>query len=105
MVVEAISTDHWCSRMTRFRIGAFFDRVERRAAAEPRVERLMHFMQAITEDHILQASVATAGASLWFTLAFGDGRFLVLLPAAVIAIQRFRRLERDFVPDDDDDWL
>jgi len=91
--------------MTRFRIGAFLDRVERRVADAPRAQRLMHFMQAITEDHILQASVATAGASLWFTLAFGDGRFLVLLPAAVIAIQRFRRLERDFVPDDDDDWL
>ena len=51
----------------------------------------MHFMQAITEDRILQASVAIAGASLWFTLAFGDGRFLVLLPAAIIAVQRFRR--------------
>jgi len=92
--------------MTRFRIDAFLDRVERRVADAPRTQRLMHFMQAITEDRILQASVAIAAASLWFTLAFGDGRFLVLLPAAVIAIQRFRRLERDFVPDDDDDdWL
>ncbi len=91
--------------MTRFRIGAFLDRVERRAADAPWVHRLMHFMHAVTEDRILQASVAIATASLWFTVAFGDGRFLVLLPAAVVAIRRFRRLERDFAPDDDDDWL
>jgi hypothetical protein len=91
--------------MTRFRIGVSLDRVERWAADSPRVELLTHFMQAITEDHILQASVAIAGASLWFTLAFGDGRFLVLLPAAIVAVQRFRQLERDVVPDDDDDWL
>ena len=91
--------------MTRLRIAAFFDRVERQAADTPRAQRLMLFMQAITEDRILQASVAVAAASLWFTLAFGDGRFLVLLPAAVIAFKRFRRLERDFVPEEDDDWL
>jgi hypothetical protein len=30
----------------------------------------------------------------------------VLLPAAVVAVRRFRRLEREFVPDDDeDDWI
>ena len=90
--------------MTRSRIGAFLDRVERRAADAPWVQRLMHFMQAVTEDRILQASVAIAAASLWFTVAFGDGRFLVLLPAAIVAVQRFRQLERDFAPDDDDDW-
>ena len=91
--------------MTRLRIAASLDRAERWAAASPRVGRLTHFMQAITEDHILQASVAIAGASLWFTLAFGDARFLVLLPAAIIAVKRFRILERRIVPDDEDDWL
>jgi hypothetical protein len=91
--------------MTRLRISAFLDRAERRVADAPQAQRLMHFMQAITEDRILQASVAVAAASLWFTLAFGDLRFLVLLPAAVVAIRRFRRLEREFVSDDDDDWL
>jgi hypothetical protein len=50
-------------------------------------------------------SVAVAVASLWLTVAFGDGRFLLLLPAAVIAVRRFRRLERDFAPDDDDEWF
>lgn len=90
--------------MTRFRVSGYLDQVERRAADEPRVQRLMHFMQAITEDRILQASVAIAAASLWFTLAFGDVRFLVLLPAAIIAVRRFRRLERDHAPDDDD-WI
>jgi hypothetical protein len=43
-------------------------------------------------------------ASLWFALAFADGRFLVLFLAAVVAVRRFRRLERDFAPEDDD-WL
>ena len=85
-------------------IGAFFDRAERRVADEPRMKRLMYLMQTITEDRILQGSAGDAGASLCLTLAFGDGRFLVLLPAAIIAVQRFRQLERDFDPDDDD-WL
>jgi hypothetical protein len=57
-----------------------------------------------TGDHILQASVAVTAASLWFTLAFVDARFLVLLPAAVIAVRRFRRLERAVAPDEDEDW-
>jgi hypothetical protein len=51
----------------------------------------------------LQASLAATVASLWFALALGDWRFLVLLPAAVPAVRRFRRLERDAVQDDD--WL
>jgi hypothetical protein len=90
--------------MTRLEIEAFLDRVERRAENAAWVQRLMRFMHAVTEDRILQVSLAVAVASLWFTLAFGDGRFLVLLPVAVVAIRRFRRLERDFAPDDDD-WL
>ncbi len=92
--------------MTRTGIGAFLDRVERQVGEATWARRLTHFMQALTEDHILQASVAVAATSLWFTLAFGDGRFLVLLPAAIIAVRRFRRLERDFAVDDEDeeDW-
>jgi hypothetical protein len=86
--------------MTRFEIDAFLDRLEDSA----RVQRLAHFMQAVTEDRILQLSVALAVASLWFALAFGDGRFLVLFPAAVVAVRRFHRLERDLAPEDDD-WL
>jgi hypothetical protein len=91
--------------MTRLEIGAFFDRVESRVADASWAQRLMYFMQALTEDHVLQASVAVAAASLWFTLAFVDARFLVLLPAAVIAVRRFRQLEREVAPDEDDeDW-
>jgi hypothetical protein len=93
-------------RMTRLRIGGFLDPVEPGAEDAPWVHRLTHFMNAVTEDHILQASIAVAAASLWLTVAFGDARFLVLLPAAVVAVRRFRRLEREFVPDDDeDDWI
>jgi hypothetical protein len=90
--------------MTRLEIGALFDRVESRVEEASWAQRLMHFMQALTEDHILQASVAVTAASLWFTLAFVDARFLVLLPAAVIAVRRFRRLERAVAPDEDEDW-
>ena len=88
------------SRMTRFEIDAFLDRLEDSA----RVQRLAHFMHAVTEDRILQLSVGLVVASLWFALAFADGRFLVLFLAAVVAVRRFRRLERDFAPEDDD-WL
>jgi hypothetical protein len=86
--------------MMRFDIDALLDRVEGSA----RLQRLTHFMNAVTEDRILQLSVALAVASLWFALALGDVRFLVLLLAAVVAIRRFRRLERDVAPDSDD-WL
>jgi hypothetical protein len=86
--------------MTRFEIDAFLDRLE----DSPRVQRLAHFMHVVTEDRILQLSVGLAIASLWFALAFADGRFLVLFLAAVVAVLRFRRLERDFAPEDDD-WL
>jgi hypothetical protein len=82
------------------RFDALLDRVEGSA----RLQRLTHFMHAVTEDRILQLSVALAVASLWFALALGDVRFLVLLLAAVVAIRRFRRLERDVAPDGDD-WL
>jgi len=88
------------SRMTRFEIDAFLDRLEDSA----RVQRLAHFMHVVTEDRILQLSVGLVVASLWFALAFADGRFLVLFLAAVVAVRRFRRLERDFAPEDDD-WL
>jgi len=87
--------------MTRFELDVFLDRVENAAS----VQRLMLFTHAVTEDRILQLSVAVVVASLWFTLAFGDARFLALLLATVVAVWRFRQLERDFVPDDDDDWL
>jgi len=86
--------------MTRFEIDAFLDRLEDSA----RVQRLAHFMHVVTEDRILQLSVGLVVASLWFALAFADGRFLVLFLAAVVAVRRFRRLERDFAPEDDD-WL
>jgi hypothetical protein len=91
--------------MTRLRIGTFFDPVDPRAEDAPWVHRLTHFMNAVTEDRILQVSIAIAVASLWLAVAFGDGRFLVLLPAAVVAVRRFRRLEREVVPDDEDDWI
>lgn len=90
--------------MTSLRIDAFLDRLERRVGEASWAQRLMHFMQALTEDTILQASVAVAAASLLLTLASGDGRFLVLLPAAIIAFRRFKLLEQAVVPDDDDDW-
>lgn len=77
--------------------------LERRAADAQWMQRLTYFMHAVTEDRLLQVSLAAAVASLWFTLAFGDVRFLVLLPAAVVAVRRFRRLERESVQDDD--WL
>lgn len=91
--------------MTRFEIDAFLDRVERRAEGAAWMQRLMHFAHAVTEDRVLQLSTAVAVASLWLALAFGDYRFLVpLLAAAVVTIRRFRGLEGDVVPDDDD-WL
>ena len=83
--------------MTRFDIAD----LERRAEDAVWMQRLMHFMRAVTEDRVLQASLAVTVASLWFTLALGDRRFLVLLPAAVLAVRRFRRLERDALQDDD----
>jgi len=53
-----------------------------------------------------RSRLATVGclvvAALWFALALDDARFLLLLAAAGVAIRRFRQLERDFVPDDDD---
>jgi hypothetical protein len=64
--------------------------------------QLRRFAQAATEDRVLQGSVVVVVASLWFSLAFGDVRFLVLLAAAGVAVRRFRQLEREFVPDDDD---
>lgn len=105
MSERAIGADDWGSAMRDFKIGALLDRAERRVADGSRTQRLMLFMDAITEDHILQVSVALAGASLWLTLAFGDGRFLVLLPAAIVAVQRFRELEQKVPPDEDDDWI
>jgi L-asparagine transporter-like permease len=65
-------------------------------------QRLLQFAHAVTEDRLLQVAVAVAVASLWFSLAFGDPRFLVLLAAAGVAVRRFHQLERDFVPEDDD---
>lgn len=85
--------------MTRFDIAD----LERRAAGAQWMQRLTYFMHAVTEDRLLQVSLAATVASLWFTLAFGDVRFLVLLPAAVVAARRFRKLERETVQDDD--WL
>ena len=85
--------------VTRFDIAE----LERRAADAPWMQRLTYFMHAVTEDRPLQAALAAAIASLCFTLAFGDMRFLVLLPAAYVALRRFRRLEREAVQDDD--WL
>jgi hypothetical protein len=113
MAVHAADIDHGsveategtAARMTRLKIGGFLDPVEPGADDAPWVHRLTHFMNAVTEDHILQVSVAIAAASLWLTVAFGDGRFLLLLPAAIVAVRRFRRLEREFVADEDDDWI
>lgn len=85
--------------MTRFDIAD----LERRAEDAPWMQRLAYFMRAVTEDRVLQVSLAAAVASLWFTLAFGDLRFLVLLPGAYVAVRRFKRLEREVVQDDD--WL
>ncbi len=86
--------------MTRLHLPASLDQLGRRA--EARSQRLLQFAHAVTEDRLLQVSVAVAVASLWFSLAFGDLRFLVLLAAAGVAVRRFRQLERDFVPEDDD---
>ena len=85
--------------MTRFDLSE----LERRAADASWIQRLTYFMHAVTEDRLLQVSLAAAVASLWFTLAFGDVRFLLLLPTAYLALRRFRRLERDTMQDDD--WL
>ena len=75
--------------------------LERRAADASWVRRLTLLMRAVTEDRLLQLALAATLASLWFTLAFGDVRFLAALPTAVVAVRRFRRLERDAVQDDD----
>src|SRR5689334_20673832 len=100
MAVRAFRMDHSRERvegtdlrkglvlMTRFDIAD----LERRAEDAPWVQRLVHFMHAVTDDRVLQVSLAAAVASLWCTLAFGDVRFLVLLPAAVVAARRFKRL-------------
>jgi hypothetical protein len=65
-------------------------------------QRLLQFAQAVTEDRTLQVAVGLAVASLWLALALDDVRFLVLLAAAGVAVRRFKQLERDFVPDDDE---
>ena len=65
-------------------------------------QRLLQFAQAVTEDRTLQVAVGLAVASLWLALALDDLRFLVLLAAGGIAVHRFRQLEREFVPDDED---
>ena len=88
--------------MTRLHLPASLDQLGRRAEAAARSQRLLQFAHAVTEDRLLQVSVAVAVASLWFSLAFGDLRFLVLLAAAGVAFRRFRQLEREFVPEDDD---
>jgi hypothetical protein len=65
-------------------------------------QRLNHFAQVLTEDRTLQVAVGLAVASLWLALALDDLRFLVLLAAAGVAVRRFRELEREPTPDDDD---
>jgi hypothetical protein len=65
-------------------------------------QRLAHFAQALTEDRTLQVAVGLAVASLWLALALDDVRFLVLLAAAGVAFRRFREIEREPTPDDDD---
>ena len=88
--------------MTRLNVPASLDELRRGAEDAAWAQRLLHFAHAVTEDRLLQVSVGVAVASLWFSLAFGDLRFLVLLAVAGVAIRRFRQLERDFVPEDDD---
>jgi hypothetical protein len=88
--------------MTRLNIRVSLDRFGHRADDAAGGQRLLQFAHAVTEDRLLQVLVAVAVASLWLSLAFGDLRFLVLLGAAGVAIRRFRQLEREFVPDDDD---
>jgi hypothetical protein len=65
-------------------------------------QRLHDFAHAVTEDRTLQVAVGLAAASLWLALALADFRFLLLLAVAGVAVKRFRELERDGVPDDDD---
>jgi hypothetical protein len=65
-------------------------------------QRLFDFAHAVTEDRTLQVAVGLAAASLWLALALDDVRFLLLFAVAGIAVKRFRELERDGVPDDDD---
>jgi hypothetical protein len=65
-------------------------------------QRLHDFAHAVTEDRTLQVAVGLAAASLWLALALADLRFLLLLAVAGVAVKRFRELERDGVPDDDD---
>jgi hypothetical protein len=65
-------------------------------------QRLIDFAQAVTQDRTLQIAVGLAVASLWLALALDDLRFLVLLAAGGVAVQRFRQLERELTPDDDD---
>ena len=90
--------------MTHIDMNALLDRAERRAEGTTWMKRLTLFMQAVTEDRVMQLSLGLAFASLWLTLAFGDFTFLLLLPAAIVAVRRFRRLEQTFAPHDDD-WL
>jgi hypothetical protein len=65
-------------------------------------QRLLDFAHAVTEDRTLQVAVGLAAASLWLALALDDVRFLVLFAAVGVAVKRFREIERDGVPDDDD---
>ena len=82
--------------------GSCASRSLRPTGTEAMTQRLTHFAQRVTEDRTLQVAVAIAVASLWMALALDDVRFLVLLAAAGIAVRRFKQLERDFVPEDDD---
>jgi hypothetical protein len=88
----------------RSAIAALFDGAERRAQDVPWVRRLLFVVPLLTEDRILQLSVAAVLASLWLTLALADVRFLVLLPAAVVVVKRVRRLEREAAAADDTEW-
>ena len=90
--------------MTHIDMNALLDRAERRAEGATWMKRVTLFMQAVTEDRVMQLSLGLAFASLWLTLAFGDFTFLLLLPAAIVAVKRFRRLEQTLAPHDDD-WL
>jgi hypothetical protein len=88
--------------MTRSAVNSLLDRVERRAEGVAWVESLVCFVEAATEDRVLQLSLLVTGTSLWCTLALGEWRFLLLSPAALIAARRFRQLEQETA--EDEDW-
>ena len=90
--------------MPNIDLNTLLDQAERRAEGSTWMNRVSVFMQAVTEDRVMQLSLGLAFAALWLTLALGDFTFLLLLPAAVVAVRRFRRLEQSFTPHDDD-WL